>query len=352
MDFPRGRCKRPPRSARRYRAGDRSPLKRGSTTVSSRCSRWKARSASCTRARCGLFSAARARRRRRGAPWSLPLAAVEVELRLLLVESVPLGSEDEPGGLCSHSVEEASPDDGGDWSRREGRRRRCSRRAPSLGVRAVGACRELDRGDRSQRVANTARAGATPVPPASRDDLPCVSEPGPGAAVSPALADSDEGPWAAASADATAALRPGAGVPSEAAVDASSTASRETRATWRRRAVSATARDSPWVAPPPTPCRLGPDPPAADGGSRDQWSLVERCHWARATSSGVTPNAVCKSRSCRSSSSSDSASTDRLEPGPVGIPPAGAPDELPTAATRGGPQGGVPSGRCPSRGEG
>jgi len=97
---------------------------------------------------------------------------------------------------------------------------------------------------------------------------------------------------------------------------------------------------------------LGPHPPAADGGSRDQWFRVERCHWARATSSGVTPNALCKSRRCRFSSSSDSASTDRLEPGPVGIPPAGAPDELPTAATRGGPKGCAPSGRCPSRGEG
>jgi len=127
MESPRGRCKRPPCSARRYRAGDRSPLKRGSTTVSSRCSRRKARSASCTRARCGSFSAARARRRRRGTPWSLPLSAVEVELRLLLVESEPLGSEDEPGGLCSLSVEEEGPDDGGDLSRREGRRRCCSR---------------------------------------------------------------------------------------------------------------------------------------------------------------------------------------------------------------------------------
>jgi len=190
--------------------------------------------------------------------------------------------------------------------------------------------------------------GATRIPGCP----PACSRAGARAAVSPALADSGEGPWAAASADATAALRPGAEVPSEAAVDASSAASRKTWATWRRRAVSATGRDSPWVAPPPTPCRLGPDPPAADAGSRDQWSRVERCHWARATSSGVTPNALCKSRRRRSSSFSDRASTDRLEPEPVGIPPAGAPDELPTAATRGGPMGGAPAGRCPSRGEG
>jgi len=201
-----------------------------------------------------------------------------VELLLLLVESVPLGSEDKPGGLCSLSVEEEGPDDRGDLSRREERRRRCSRLAPSLGVRAVGACRERDRRDRPLRVTATARAGATLVPPASRDDFPCVFEPEPGAAVPPALADSDEGPWAAASADATAALRPGAGVPSEAAVDASTAASRNTWSTWRRRAVSATGRDSPWVAPPPIPFRMGPDPPAADGGSRDQWSRVERSH--------------------------------------------------------------------------
>jgi len=352
MELPRGRCKRPPRSARRYRAGDRSPLKRGSTTVSSRCSRRKARSATCTRTRCGRLSAAQARRRRLSAPWSLPLSAVEVELRLLFVESVPMGSEYEPDGLCSLSVEEEGPDEGGDWSRREGRRWRCSRRAPSLGVRAVGACRERDRGDRPRRVAAAARADATAAPPAPRDERPGVSEPGPGAAVSPALADSGEGPWAAASAEATAALRSGAGVPSETAVDASSAASRNTWATWRRCAVSAAGRDSPWVSAPPTPCRLGPDPPTAVGGSRDQWSGVERCHWARATSSGVTPNALCKSRRCRSSSSSDSASTDRLEPGPVGIPPDGAPEEVPTAATRGGPKGGATSGRCPSRGEG
>jgi len=190
--------------------------------------------------------------------------------------------------------------------------------------------------------------GATRTP----GQPPGVSEPGPGAAISPALADSGEGPWAAASAEATAALRPGAGVPSEAAVDASSAASRNTWATWRRCAVSAAGSDSPWVTAPPTPCRLGPDPPTAVGGSRDQLSRVERCHWARATSSGVTPNALCKSRRCRSSSSSDSASTDRLAPGPVGIPPDGAPEELPTAATRGGPKGGATSGRCPSRVEG
>jgi len=116
--------------------------------------------------------------------------------------------------------------------------------------------------------------------------------------------------------------------------------------------VSAAGRDSPWVAAPTTACRLGPDPPAADGRSRDQWSRVERCHWARATSSGVTPNAPCKSRRCRSSSSSDSASAYRLEPGPVCIPPASAQEELLTAATPGGPRGGAPSGRCPSRGEG
>jgi len=185
--------------------------------------------------------------------------------------------------------------------------------------------------------------GTTPRVCPSRD---------PGPPSLPALSDLGDGPWAAANAEATAALRRGAGVPSEAAVDTSSAASGKTLARWRRRAVSAAGRDNPWVAAPLTPCRLSPDPPAAVGGSRDQWSPVERCHWARDSFSGVTPNALCKSRRCRSSSSSDSASTDRLEPGPVGIPPAAVPDELPTASKRGGPEGGAPSWSCPSRGEG
>jgi len=90
---------------------------------------------------------------------------------------------------------------------------------------------------------------------------------------------------------------------------------------------------------------------SAASRTSDQWSRVERCHWARDTSSGVAPNALCKYRRCHSSSSSDSASTYRLDPRPAGIPPTMLPDALPTASTQGGPKGGASSGRCPARGE-
>jgi len=78
--------------------------------------------------------------------------------------------------MCSLSVEEV-PDDGGDLSHREGRLRRCSRRAASLGVRAAGACRERYRGKRPVRVGATVRADATPAQPAPRDDPTGVAEP-------------------------------------------------------------------------------------------------------------------------------------------------------------------------------
>jgi len=116
--------------------------------------------------------------------------------------------------------------------------------------------------------------------------------------------------------------------------------------------VSVAGRDPPWAATPPIPCRLGPAPPTVDGASSDQWSRVVRCHCSRATSSGVTPTALCSSRRCRSSFSSDSASVGRIGPRPAGVPPARVPDELPTASTRGGPKGGAPAGHCPSRDEG
>ena len=116
--------------------------------------------------------------------------------------------------------------------------------------------------------------------------------------------------------------------------------------------MSAADRDNPLLAAPLTPCRLGPNLLPADGWSRDQWSLVERCHWARATSSRVAPNARCKSRRCSSSSSSDSASTYRIDPRPSGFPAAVVSDEVPTAPTRGWPKVGALSGRCPSRGVG
>jgi len=93
----------------------------------------------------------------------------------------------------------------------KGRKRRFSRRAPSLGGRPAAACRDHDRGDSPARVAATVSTGAPAARPAPRADLPGVSEPSPGAAVSPSLADLGDGPWAAASAEA--ALRLEIGVP-------------------------------------------------------------------------------------------------------------------------------------------
>jgi len=55
-----------------------------------------------------------------------------------------------------------------------------------------------------------------------------VFDPSPVATVTAALADLGEGPLAASRADATAALRPGIGVPSDATADASSAACRNT----------------------------------------------------------------------------------------------------------------------------
>ena len=169
-------------------------------------------------------------------------------------------------------------------SHREWRCRRCSRRAHSLGDLRAVACRDRDRVGRSARMADTGRAEAVATRPSLMDVPPCVSVPCPGATISPALADLGKGPWASAGAEAKAALRPGISVPSEAAVDASSAASRNTWARWRRRPVSAADRDILWVAPPPTPCGLGPAPPADDGASRDQWS-----RWHAATGPGPRP---------------------------------------------------------------
>ena len=121
---------------------------------------------------------------------------------------------------------------------------------------------------------------------------------------------------------------------------------------WRRCPVSAAGRATPWAATPTTPCRLGPIPPTMDGASSYQLSRGAWCPCGRATASGKTPKALCSSRRCRSSSSRDSASVGRIDPSPVGVLPARVPDELPTASTRGGPKGGAPAGRCPSRGNG
>jgi len=159
MELSRERCRRPPRCASRYRSGDRSALKLGSTTVSSSCSLRKARSFSCTRARRGRLSAARARRRRRGAPGSLPVAEEEVEPERLSVEPVPLDSVDKPDGLGSLSVDQGGPEDGGDASRRERRHLRVPRVETSLGlVRPADRC-DCERVGRAVRLAATVRAG-------------------------------------------------------------------------------------------------------------------------------------------------------------------------------------------------
>jgi len=149
-----------------------------------------------------------------------------------------------------------------------------------------------------------------------------VPDPGSGGAGTPALAETGDGSWADARARATATPRLRIRVSSNAAVDASSTASRSTWERLRRCPVSAGGRDSPGAATPPTTCRLGPDPPAACSVFNDQWSRVALCHRARATSSWETPSARCHSLRCRLSHSNDSASIGRLDPRP-GAPRTG-----------------------------
>jgi len=203
-------------------------LERLSTTVSSRCSRRKARSAFCTRARCGRLSAARARRRRRVAPRSLPVAEGEVEPSLLSVDSAPLAADDELDGLSSLSVDEGGPDEGGDGARRAWRRRRWPFEGAAFRCRRSAPLRDRGRAGRAPGDAVTFKADPVRVAPPARVRSLDVPDPGSGSAGPPALAVPGEGPWAAARARATAAPRPGTGVPSDAAVDASSAASRNT----------------------------------------------------------------------------------------------------------------------------
>jgi len=113
---------------------------------------------------------------------------------MLFVESVPLGSEDEPDGLCSLSVEEEGPDDGGDLSRREGLCRCCSERAPSLGGRPAAACSDLDLVDRPVRVGTTVRAGATAARPSPRADPRVCPSRAPGQPVFPRPPTSGKAP--------------------------------------------------------------------------------------------------------------------------------------------------------------
>jgi len=203
-------------------------LKRVSTTMSSRCPRQKARSASCTRARCGRLSAARARRRRRVAPGSLPVAEDEVEPSLLSVDSAPLAADDELDGLSSLSVDEEGPDEGGDGARRAWRRCRWPFVGAAFRCRRSAPLRDRGRAGRAAGEAVTVKADPVRVAPPVRGRSPDVPDPGPGGAGPPALAVPGEGPWAASRARATAAPRRGTGVPSDAAVDASSAASRNT----------------------------------------------------------------------------------------------------------------------------
>jgi len=156
------------------------------------------------------------------------VAGEEVEPLLLSVESAPLGSEEEPYGLCSLSVDEGGPEDGGDPSRRERRRRRFPRVETSFGLLRSAARCDCDRVWRAARLPATVKADPVMPRPPAGGRPPDVPDPGPGGAGAPALTDAGDGPWAAARAMATATLRAGTGVPSDAAVDASSAASRST----------------------------------------------------------------------------------------------------------------------------
>jgi len=147
---------------------------------------------------------------------------------LLSVASAPLGSEDEPDGLSSLSVYEGGPGDGGDRSRRACRRRRWPREGTAFGRRRSAARWDRDRVGRVACATATVKVNPTPAMPPVGGRPPDVPDPGSGGAGPPALADPGEGPCAAARARATAAPRPRIGVPSDAAVDASSAASRST----------------------------------------------------------------------------------------------------------------------------
>jgi len=144
-------------------------------------------------ARCGRFPASRAGRRRLVSPWLLPVAAEELE-RLISVESVPLGSEDAHDGLCSLLVDKEGPEDAGDLSCREFRRRQWTRQEPSVWSGRSPACRDHHLVGRAARVAPTVEAHPFTVRPSHGAAFPGLSDPGPGATVSPALTDLREGP--------------------------------------------------------------------------------------------------------------------------------------------------------------
>jgi len=156
------------------------------------------------------------------------MAKEVIELFLLSVESAPLGSEDETGGLSSLSVDKGGPEDGGDGARLACRRRRWPVEGAAFGRRRSAALWARGRAGRAASEAAPVKAGPTPAAPPVRGRSPDVPDSVSGGAGTPALASPGKGPWAAARAGAAAAPRPGTGVPSDAVVDASSAASRNT----------------------------------------------------------------------------------------------------------------------------
>jgi len=156
------------------------------------------------------------------------VAEADVEPLPLPVESDPLESEDGSDGLGSLSVDEGGTEDRGDASRRERRRRRLPRVETSLRRFRSAACCDCPHVGRSVRLAATIRVDPVMPRPPAAGRPPGVPGPGPGSADALALADAGDGPWAAARAMATAGLRARTGVPSDAAEDVSSAASRNT----------------------------------------------------------------------------------------------------------------------------
>jgi len=156
------------------------------------------------------------------------VAEDEVEPSLLSVDPAPLAADEELDGLSSLSVDDGGTDEGDDGARRAWRRRRRRFEEAAFRCRRSAPLRDRGRAGRAAGEAVTVKADPARVAPPVRGRSPDVPDPGSGGAGPLALAVPGEGPWAAARARATAAPRPGTGVLSDAAVDASSAASRNT----------------------------------------------------------------------------------------------------------------------------
>jgi len=156
------------------------------------------------------------------------VAEEEVEPLLLSVESAPLRSEDEPGGLSSLSVDKGGPKMGGDEARLACRRRRWPEEGTAFGRRRSAAFWDHGRAGHAAGEAAIVKASPIPATPPVRGRSSDVPDPASGGAGTPALGGPTEGHWAAARSEATDAPRPGTGVPSDAAVAASSAASGNT----------------------------------------------------------------------------------------------------------------------------